>query len=264
MKQLVELQEDLDKLKGLGIQVIGLLRNEKLGVEGLKLAKEKTKASFPLAYDVKAKATSRYAPRFTTYLIDEAGIIRAVLGPENKKPVKPSVIIEEFEKLRKADSKKGAARANEPVFIARPGAFKTLVNPPCSYCVTEAKRRAGELKPNESVLAWTRWDHEGGAIQYRFFLEPYRVISDTYGVFVYDPDAGFARGFPPSRDFSFHGWRNGIMVMKHKDGTLFSTLSGRAFAGPRKGERLRPIPTITTHWGYWNAALSEVRQLSNV
>jgi hypothetical protein len=144
--------------------------------------------------------------------------------------------------------------AAEPVLIARPDAFKTLVNPPCSYCVTEARRRAGELKPGEPVLSWTRFAHEGGAIQYRFFLEPYRVISDTYGVFVYDPDAGYARGFKRSLDFTFHGCCNGVMVMKHKDGTLFSCLSGRAFACPRKGQRLQAIPTITTNWGYWNAA----------
>ena len=31
-----------------------------------------------------------------------------------------------------------------------------------------------------------------GAHVGRLFLNPYRVISDTYGVFVYDPDAGFA------------------------------------------------------------------------
>ena len=136
--------------------------------------------------------------------------------------------------------------AAEPVLIARPDAFKTLVNPPCSYCVTEARRRAGELKPGEPVLSWTRFAHEGGAIQYRFFLEPYRVISDTYGVFVYDPDAGYARGFKRSLDFTFHGCCNGVMVMKHKDGTLFSCLSGRAFACPRKGQRLQAIPTITT------------------
>ena len=148
----------------------------------------------------------------------------------------------------------GKGLAGEPKLIVRPYAFKTLVNPPCSYCVTEAKRRAGELKPNDPVLSWTRSNHEGGAIPYRFFLEPYRVISDTYGVFVYDPDAGFARGFQRSLDFSFHGWRNGIMVMKHKDGTLYSTLSGRAFAGPRKGDRLKPIPTITSNWGYWMTA----------
>jgi len=148
----------------------------------------------------------------------------------------------------------GQTFAAEPILIERPDAFKTLVNPPCSYCVTEAKRRAGELKPNDPVLAWTRSNHEGGGIPYRFFLEPYRVISDTYGVFVYDPDAGFARGFVRSLDFKFHGWRNGIMVMKHKDGTLYSTLSGRAFAGPKKGTQLKAIPTVTTNWGYWGDA----------
>ncbi len=42
--------------------------------------------------------------------------------------------------------------------------------------------------------------------------------------------------------------------MRHKDGTLFSTLSGRAFDGPRKGEQLKPIATLTTNWGYWNKA----------
>jgi hypothetical protein len=146
------------------------------------------------------------------------------------------------------------AVADEPVFIAKPDAFKTLVNPPCSYCITEANRRATELVPSDPVLAWTRQEHEGGAIPYRFFLAPYRVISDTYGVFVYDPDAGFARGFEKSLDFAFYGWRNGVMVMKHKDGTLYSTLSGRAFAGPRKGDQLQAIPTITTDWGYWKNA----------
>jgi hypothetical protein len=80
---------------------------------------------------------------------------------------------------------------------------------------------------------------------------PYRVISDTYGVFVYDADADFVRGYPASLDYRFHGWRNGIMVMSHKDGTLFDCLTGLAFDGPRKGEHLTPIPTIETDWGPW-------------
>ena len=80
------------------------------------------------------------------------------------------------------------------------------------------------------------------------------MISDTYGVFVFDPDAGFARGYEPSLDFTFYGWRNGIAVMRHKDGTLFSTLSGRAFDGSRKGEQLKPIATLSITWGYWNKA----------
>jgi hypothetical protein len=142
--------------------------------------------------------------------------------------------------------------AVEPIVLPMPDAFQTLVNPNCSHCIDEAKSRAGDLRGDDPVLAWTRGKYEGGAIPIRFFLNPYRVISDTYGVFVFDPDAGFARGYEPSLDFTFYGWRSGIAVMRHKDGTLFSTLSGRAFEGPRNGERLKPIATLATTWGYWN------------
>ncbi len=133
----------------------------------------------------------------------------------------------------------------------KPDAFTTLVNPNCSHCVDEAKRRADELRDDDRVLCWTRGKYDGGAIPIRFFLAPYRVISDTYGTFVYDPDAGYARAFPASLDYRFHGWRNGIMVMKHKDGTLFSCLSGKAFDGPRKGEKLPYWPTVVADWGWY-------------
>jgi hypothetical protein len=144
----------------------------------------------------------------------------------------------------------GAVGAGEPAVVARPDAFKTLVNPMCSHCRDEATRRA-ELREDDRVLCWLRGYSDGGAIPYRFFLNPYRVISDTYGVFVHDADAGFARGFAPSLDFTFHGWRNGVMVMKHKDGTLYSCLTGIAFDGPNKGHRLTPVPTLVSDWGYW-------------
>ncbi len=138
--------------------------------------------------------------------------------------------------------------------LPRPQAFTALVNPDCSHCVDEARRRAADLQQDERVLAWIRGNYQGGAIPARFFLVPYRVISDTYGVFVFDPEAGYMRGYEPSLDFTFYGWRNGIMVIRHKDGTLFSALSGRAFDGPRKGENLTPIPTIETTWGYFSQA----------
>ena len=146
-----------------------------------------------------------------------------------------------------------AVSATEPGarLVVKPDAFKTLVNPNCSHCRDEAKRRADELRDDDRVLCWTRGYSDGGAIPFRFFLNPYRVISDTYGVFVHDPDAGFARGFAPSVDFTFHGWRNGVMVMKHKDGTLYSCLTGLAFDGPRKGDRLKPIATLVSDWGPW-------------
>jgi hypothetical protein len=144
--------------------------------------------------------------------------------------------------------------AQEPPLVIKPDAFKTLVNPDCSHCKDEAKRRSGELKDDDRVLCWvrdTKGHYNGGAIPYRFFLNPYRVISDSYGVFVYDPDAGFARGFEPSYDFTFHGWRKGVMVMKHKDGTLYSCLTGIAFEGPNKGQQLKRVPTIVSDWGFW-------------
>ena len=125
------------------------------------------------------------------------------------------------------------------------------MNPQCSHCRDEAKRRSSELRDDDRVLCWTRGYSDGGAIPIRFFLNSYRVISDSYGVFVYDPDAGFARGFAPSYDFTFHGWRNGVMVMAHKDGTLYSCLTGKAFEGPKKGTKLELVPTLVSDWGDW-------------
>jgi hypothetical protein len=142
----------------------------------------------------------------------------------------------------------------DPPVVVKPDAFKTLVNPECSHCKDEAKRRADELRDDDRVLCWirdTKGHYNGGAIPIRFFLSTYHVISDSYGVFVYDPDAGYARGFAPSYDFTFHGWRNGVMVMRNKDGTLYSCLTGVAFAGPKKGTRLKSVPTITSTWGFW-------------
>ena len=144
----------------------------------------------------------------------------------------------------------------QPSTTFRPEMFETLINPACSHCIDESKRKAGELRDDDRVLSWVRGKYDGGAIPYRWFLVPYRVISDTYGVFVYDADADFVRGYPASLDYRFHGWRNGVMVMRHKDGTLFDCLTGLAFDGPRKGEQLTPIPTIETDWGPWLKANS--------
>jgi hypothetical protein len=145
----------------------------------------------------------------------------------------------------------GPADDPEPKSMFRPEMFETLINPACSHCIDEAKRPGGGLRGEDRVLSWVRGKYDGGAIPYRWFLVPYRVISDTYGVFVYDADADFVRGYPASLDYRFHGWRNGVMVMRHKDGTLFDCLTGLAFDGPRKGERLPPIPTIESDWGPW-------------
>jgi hypothetical protein len=143
------------------------------------------------------------------------------------------------------------APAQPPPLVTKPGAFETLVNPKCSHCRDEAARRA-DLAADDRVLCWTRGYSDGGAIPVRFFLAEHRVISDSYGVFVYDPEAGYARGFAPSYHFRFHGWRNGVMVMRDvTDNTLYSCLTGLAFDGPRTGHRLTSVPTLMTNWGYW-------------
>src|SRR5437764_674767 len=107
------------------------------------------------------------------------------------------------------------------------------------------------MRKSQRRLRETREYSDGGAMPLRCLLITYRVISDRYGVVVYDPDAGYARGFAPSYEFCFHGWRNGVMVMKHQDGTLYSCLSGVAFEGPKKGTRLTPLPTLVSDWGHW-------------
>ena len=86
-----------------------------------------------------------------------------------------------------------ALAADEPKLIVKPEVFQTLVNPNCSHCRDEAKRRAKELRADDRVLCWIRGYSDGGAIPFRFFLNTYRVISDSYGVFVYDREAGYAR-----------------------------------------------------------------------
>jgi hypothetical protein len=138
--------------------------------------------------------------------------------------------------------------------IAKPGAFKTLYSPDCSHCKTENLRRKDDLRGDDPVLFWRQAVNDGytndGAIPIRFFLSPYRVLSDSWGIFVYDPDAGYARGFLAGAKYSFYGWRNGVMVMKGTDGTLYSCLTGVAFDGPKKGTRLGPRATIVTDWSF--------------
>jgi hypothetical protein len=154
-----------------------------------------------------------------------------------------------------ADSKSGPkAGAKEPTLIAKPDAFKTLFSPDCSHCKAENLRRKDDLRADDRVLFWRQVFNDGytndGAIPIRFFLNPYRVLSDSWGVFVYDPDAGYARGFRPEGRYTFYGWRNGVMVMKGADGTLYSCLTGVAFDGPKKGTRLEPRATVVSDWGF--------------
>ena len=136
-----------------------------------------------------------------------------------------------------------------PKLLPKPGLFKSLTEPPCSYASTQ--NRKGFIRNDDRVLAWIRGAHNGGAIPIRLFLSAPRVINDTYGLFFYDPDGGYVSAFKKDYGYEFFGWRNGVMVVKGRDGTVWSALSGRALEGQKKGERLERIPSLLTDWSYW-------------
>jgi hypothetical protein len=139
--------------------------------------------------------------------------------------------------------------AGERPILARPGLYRPLTEPPCSYCATQNLK--GFVKPTDRVVCWLRGAHNGGAIPLRHFLAAPRVINDTYGLFFYDPDGGYVSAFEKDYGYEFHGWRGGVMVVKGRDGTLWSALSGVGIDGPQKGKRLTRIPSMVTDWGHW-------------
>jgi hypothetical protein len=142
-----------------------------------------------------------------------------------------------------------AAEAPARKLLAKPGLYQSLTEPPCSYCSTQDRK--GLVRSDDRVIAWLRAAHNGGAVPLRHFLAAPRVINDTYGLFFYDADGDYVAAYPKDYGYEFYGWRGGVMVVRGKDGTLWSALTGRAFDGPQKGKRLPRIPSMVTDWGYW-------------
>jgi hypothetical protein len=142
-----------------------------------------------------------------------------------------------------------AAQGADDTILAQPGKFHQLTEPPCSYCANQ--QRKGFIRTDDPVIAWVRGAHNGGAIPLRHFLSGPRVINDTYGLFFYDPDGGYVSAFRKDYGYDFYGWRRGVMVVKGRDGTLWSALTGCAFEGPQAGHCLERLPSFPTQWGYW-------------
>jgi hypothetical protein len=154
--------------------------------------------------------------------------------------------------LRRTFCVAGLAAAADPPrrkLVAKPGAFRALTEPACSYASTQ--HRKGIIRPDDRVLAWLRAVHNGGAIPIRIFLSASRVINDTYGLFFCDPDGGYVSAYKKDYGYEFYGWRGGVMVVRGKDGTLWSALSGVAFDGPQKGRKLERIASMVTDWSLW-------------
>src|SRR5437867_3896012 len=130
----------------------------------------------------------------------------------------------------------GAELPSGRKLLPKPGLFHSLTEPPCSYASTQ--NRKGFVRSDDRVIAWLRAVHNGGAIPIRHFLAAPRVINDTYGLFFYDADGGYVAAYTKDYGYEFYGWRGGVMVVKGKDGTLWSALSGR-HRGPPEGQAAR-------------------------
>lgn len=135
------------------------------------------------------------------------------------------------------------------IIKAKPGRFEPLTEPPCSYCSTQ--HRKGLIRGDDRVIAWIRAAHNGGAAPLRHFLAGPRVVNDTYGLFFYDPDGGYVAAYRKDYGYKLYGWRRGVMVVQGKDGTLWSALTGIAFAGPQQGKRLERTESFVTDWNHW-------------
>jgi len=94
MGQLAKLRKHEEQLEKFGANVMLVFREEKLGVEGLKKIKEKNPCDFTLVSDYGAKATAGYSTGgFTTYVVDQDGVIRAVLeGTKTNRPTAEKIV----------------------------------------------------------------------------------------------------------------------------------------------------------------------------
>jgi hypothetical protein len=148
-----------------------------------------------------------------------------------------------------AGTGKALTASHGEIVLAKTDQFKSLTEPPCSYCSTQ--HRKGLIRGDDRVVAWLRASHNGGAVPLRHFLSRTRVINDTYGLFFYDPDGGYVAAYRKDYGYELYGWRRGVMIVRGKDGTLWSALTGRAIAGPQQGKQLERIPSLVTDWGHW-------------
>jgi len=140
-------------------------------------------------------------------------------------------------------------KTDPPDILQLDSPVNPITEPPCSYCSTQNLKEL--IEGQDRVIAWLRAAHNGGAFPLRHFLAGPRVVNDTYGLFFYDPDGGYVSAFKKDYGYQVHGWRNGVMVVRSKDGTVWSALTGKAIDGPQQGNTLTRIPSLVTNWNYW-------------
>ena len=88
MGQLGRLQARYEDFKRLDVEIVSVLREEQLGAEGIRRAQEESGAEFLILNDPEGEQTRAYSQQsYSTYVIDSAGVIRAILkGRLYKRP----------------------------------------------------------------------------------------------------------------------------------------------------------------------------------
>jgi hypothetical protein len=71
----------------LNTEIVAVFREEKDGVEGLKKAREKTKAAYPFVLDMDAEKTGAYSTEgFSTYIITAGKVDEELNGTKMIRP----------------------------------------------------------------------------------------------------------------------------------------------------------------------------------
>ena len=87
MAQLVQLQKQSEEFQKLNAELIFVFREERQGVEGLKMIKDRSKTSYTLAVDLNRKSSIAYSPKrmtFFNYVIAGDGTVKGII-PGNLK-----------------------------------------------------------------------------------------------------------------------------------------------------------------------------------
>jgi hypothetical protein len=134
-----------------------------------------------------------------------------------------------------------------------------------------AAAEAKHIRDDDIVMAF---ELAGEARAYPVFILNYHeIVNDVIGgrpvAVTYCPLCGSGLVFERSLgdrtlEFGVSGLlrNNDLVLYDRASESLWQQITGRAFAGPMRGEELRALPVAMTHWGTWRAAHPETRVLS--
>ena len=97
MNQLGELKENAGKFSDRNVEIIAVFREERAGIEGLKLVREKTDVEFTLALDNGAEQTAAYSTgqgKFDSYVVDAEGVIAGIVKGDLTNRAKSEQLLE--------------------------------------------------------------------------------------------------------------------------------------------------------------------------